>query len=180
MKRFLPRFLISATILILTAAAMARPLAAQEIKLGFIDAERILQAYSGYKDAEAQFGKQREAWNQEIDARSRELKAMEEDFKAQELMLSDAKKREKLEELERGRRELEEYYQQIFGPQGEAARKNEELLRPILERVNEIIRELGEQEKYTMIFDASSMGIAYAASGVDLTDEVIERLNAAK
>ena len=76
MKRFLPRFLISATILILTAAAMARPLAAQEIKLGFIDAERILQAYSGYKDEEAQFGKQREAWNQEIDARSRELRRL--------------------------------------------------------------------------------------------------------
>jgi len=180
MKRFLPTPVFSATILCLVAAAMARPLSAQEIKLGYVDAERILQAYSGYKDAEAQFSKQREAWNQEIDTRSRELKAMEEDFKAQELMLSDAKKREKLDELEKNRRDLEQYYQQIFGPSGEAARKNEELLRPILERVNEIIREVGEQEKYTMIFDASSMGIAYAASGVDLTDKIIERLNAAK
>ena len=180
MKRFLPTWWISATIPALIAAALARPLAAQEIKLGYVDAEKVLQAFSGYKDAEAQFAKQREAWNLELDTRSKELKAMEEDFKAQELMLSDAKKREKLGELDQRRRDLEQYYQQIFGPSGEAARKNEELLRPILERANKTIREVGEQDKYTMIFDSSSLGIAYAAPGVDLTEKIIERMNAAK
>ena len=180
MKRFLPTWCISATMLTLVAAAMARPLAAQEIKLGFIDAERVLQAFSGYKDAEAQFAKQREAWNQEVDTRSRELKAAEEDFKAQELMLSDAKKREKMSELEKRSRDLEQYYQQIFGPSGEAARKREELLRPILDRVNQIVREFGEQEKYTMIFDSSNLGIAYASAGADVTDKIIERMTAAK
>ncbi len=159
---------------------MARPLAAQEIKLGFVDGEAAIKAFSGFRDAEAQFEKQREAWNQELDSRSRELKAMEEDFKAQELMLSDEKKREKLIELETRRRELEQYYQQIFGPSGEAARKNEELLRPIFDRVNEIIRELGEQEKFTMIFDGSATGIVYAAPGVDLTQKVIDRLSASE
>jgi len=79
----------------LIAAAVARPLAAQEMKLGVIDAEKVVQSYSGYKDAEAQFEKQREAWNQQLDARSRELRAMEDDFKAQELMLSDEKKKER-------------------------------------------------------------------------------------
>jgi len=157
---------------------MARPLAAQEIKLGFVNADKVVVAFSGYRDAEAQFEKQREAWNQELDSRSRELKAMEEDFKAQELMLSDDKKREKLTELETRRRDLEQYYQKIFGPSGEAARKNEELLRPILDRVQQIINELGEQEKFTMIFDSSNMGIAYATPGVDLTQKVIDRLNA--
>ena len=180
MKQFLPIRMLSASMLCLTAAAVARPLAAQEIKLGFIDAEKVVQSFSGYKDAETQFEKQREAWNLELDARSRELKAMEEDFKAQELMLSDEKKREKLAELEKRRRDLELYYQQIFGPSGEAARKNEELLRPILERVNRTIQDYGAQEKYTMIFDSSSQGVAYAAPGVDLTGKIIERLNAAK
>jgi outer membrane protein len=164
----------------LVAAALARPLAAQEIKLGFVNADKVVVASSGYRDAEAQFKKQRDAWNQELDSRSRELKAMEEDFKAQELMLSDDKKREKLTELQNRRLELERYYEQIFGPSGEAARKNEELLRPILDRVQQIITELGEQEKFTMIFDSSNMGIAYAAQGVDLTQKVIDRLNASE
>jgi outer membrane protein len=161
----------------LFAAAVARPTVAQEIKLGFVDGEKVVQAFKGYKDAETQFEKQRDAWNQEIDKRTRDLKSMEEDFKAQELMLSDVKKKEKLTLLYERRRGLEKYYQEIFGPGGEAARKNEELLRPILDKVTLIIKTIGEQEKYTMIFDTSTTGLAYAAPGIDLTEKIIQRLN---
>jgi len=180
MSQLLPSRAVSATILALTAAAVARPLAAQEIKLGYVDGEKVVQSFKGYKDAEAQFEKQRDAWNQELDKRSREMKSMEEDFKAQELMLSDAKKKEKLSLLEDRRRGIEKYYQEIFGPGGEAARKNEELLKPILDKVSAVIRQVGEQEKYTMIFDTANTGIAYASQSVDLTEKIIERVNASQ
>lgn len=174
----LQREAVFATIFSLIAAAVARPTVAQEIKLAYIDSEKVLQSYKGYKDAETQFEKQRDAWNQEFDKRSRELKAMEEDYKAQQLMLSEDKRQERLTQLEQRRSDLEKYYQDVMGPGGEAARKQEELLRPIIDKVNEIIREIGEQEKFTMIFDAANTGIAYAASDIDLTEKVIERLNA--
>ena len=171
------RFVVFASMFALFAAAMARPAAAQDVKLGFVDGEKIVQAYKGYKDAETQFEKQRDAWNQEFDKRSRELKAMEEDFKAQQLMLSEVKRKEKVDLLDTRRRELEKYYQDVFGPGGEAARKNEELLRPILDKVNTVIKAYGEQEKFTMIFDASNTGIAYAPPAIDLTEKIIQRLN---
>ena len=180
MKRPLPRKAVRASMVALIAAAVARPAVAQEIKLGYVDGEKVVQAYKGYKDAETQFEKQRDAWNQELDKRTRDMKSMEEDFKAQELMLSDTKKKEKLSLLDEQRRGLEKYYQEIFGPGGEAARKNEGLLRPILDKVNSTIREVGEQEKYTMIFDTSNTGIAYAATGIDLTEKVIQRLNSSQ
>jgi outer membrane protein len=176
----LQRKALSAIMPFLLAAAVARPSGADELKLGYVDGEKVVQAFKGYKDAETQFEKQRETWNQEIDKRTRDLKSMEEDFKAQQLMLSDAKRKEKLTLLEDRKRDLEKYYQDVFGPGGEAARKNEELLRPILDKVNQTIRQIGEQENYTMIFDASTAGIAYAASGIDLTQKVIDRLNAAQ
>ncbi len=178
-SRPLPFRMVFASILALLAAAVARPAVAQEIKLGYVDGERIVQTYKGYKDAETSFEKQREAWNQELEKRTRELKSMDEDFKAQELMLSDAKKKEKLALLEERRRELEKYYQEIFGPGGEAARKNDELLRPIVEKVKQAIRDLGVQEKYTMIFDSSDTGIAYADPVTDLTEKIIQRLASA-
>lgn len=171
------RNVVFASMFALFAAVMARPSAAQDVKLGYVDGEKIVQSYKGYKDAETQFEKQRDAWNQEFDKRSRELKGMEEDFKAQQLMLSEAKRKEKVDLLDARRRELEKYYQDVFGPGGEAARKNEELLRPILDKVNTVIKAYGEQEKFTMILDASNTGIAYAASGIDVTDKIIQRLN---
>jgi outer membrane protein len=180
MRQPLQRVGVFATMLALNAAAVARPAVAEEIKLGYVDGEKVVQAYKGYKDAETQFEKQRQAWNQELDKRSRELKAMEEDFKAQELMLSDVKKKEKLSLLEERRSGVEKYYQDIFGPGGEAARKNEELLKPILDKVNQIIRQYGEQEKYTMIFDTANTGIAYASTGADLTEKIIQRVNSSQ
>ena len=179
MKRLLPRYVLFATILTLFAAAVARPDDAG-VKLGYVDGEKVVQSYKGYKDAETQFEKQRDAWNQELDKRTRELKSMEEDFKAQELMLSDAKKKEKLSLLDQRKSDLNKYYQDIFGPNGEAARKNEELLKPIIDKVSQIIKEVGEQEKYTMIFDTSNTGIAYASSAADLTDKIIQRVNSAQ
>jgi len=173
----LQKLVFFATIATLIAAAMARPVAAQTIKLGFVDGEKVVQSFKGYKDAEAQFEKQRDAWQQDVDKRSRELKAMEEDFKAQQLMLSEAKRKEKVDLLETRRRELEKYYQDVFGPNGEAARKNEELLRPILDKVNAVIKEYGAAENFTMIFDASNTGIAYAPQSLDVTEKVIQRLN---
>lgn len=178
--QLLQRKALSGIMLVLLAAAVARPSGADEVRLGYVDGEKVVQAYKGYKDAETQFEKQRETWNQELDKRTRDLKSMEEDFKAQQLMLSDTKRKEKLTLLEDRKRDLEKYYQDVFGPGGEAARKNEELLRPILDKVNQTIRQIGEQEKYTMIFDASTAGIAYAAPGIDLTQKVIDRLNAAQ
>lgn len=180
MKQSLKRVGVFATILALNAAAVARPAVAEEIKLGYVDGEKVVQAFKGYKDAESQFEKQRQAWNQELDKRNREFKGMEEDFKAQELMLSDVKKKEKLSLLEERRSGIEKYYQDIFGPGGEAARKNEELLKPILDKVNAIIRQYGEQEKYTMIFDTSNTGIAYASPGADLTEKIIQRVNSSQ
>src|SRR5262249_14074494 len=177
----LQRSTFFATILALFAAAMARPSAAQtNVKLGYVDGEKIVQSYKGYKDAEAQFQKQRDAWNQELEKRRRDLKAAEEDFKAQQLMLSEAKRKEKADLLEARQRDVQKYYEDVFGPGGEAARKNEEWLRPILDKVNAVIKEFGAAENYTMIFDTSNTGVAYAPQALDVTDKVIQRLNASQ
>ena len=47
----LQREVVFASILVLLAAAMARPAVAQDIKLGYVDGEKVVQAYKGYKDA---------------------------------------------------------------------------------------------------------------------------------
>ena len=174
----LQRLAVFATMCTLLAVVMARPAAAQTVKLGYLDSDKVVKAYAGYKDAEAQFEKQKDAWKAELDKRQRDLKAMEEDLRAQQLMLSEAKRKEKTEQLEARSRELEKYYQDVFGPDGEAARKNDELLRPILEKVNAVIREFGAAENYTMLFDASSAGLLYAPQSMDVTQKIIDRMNA--
>jgi Skp family chaperone for outer membrane proteins len=69
--------------------------------------------------------------------------------------------------------------QDKFGQQGEAAQRNNELLRPIVEKVNNIINQIATEENYDFIFD-SKAGIVFAKKSYDLTDKVIRALNAGR
>ena len=51
------------------------------------------------------------------------------------------------------------------------------MTKPIIDRINKLLEEIGEEEKYTIIFDIAESGIVYAKQGMDMTDRVIEELN---
>ena len=58
------------------------------------------------------------------------------------------------------------------------ARRNEELTRPIIEQMNQVLTRLGEEEGFSIIFDAADGNVVYADRALDLTDRVLEELNA--
>jgi Skp family chaperone for outer membrane proteins len=73
----------------------------------------------------------------------------------------------------------QKFLQDKFGQQGEAAQKNNELLRPIVEKVNAVINKIATDENYDYIFDSKS-GVVFAKKSYDLTDKVIKALNSGK
>ena len=54
--------------------------------------------------------------------------------------------------------------------------KEQELLQPILDRVNNAIQSVAEEKGYTYIFDLSSGAILYADEAADVSAEVKARL----
>ena len=59
----------------------------------------------------------------------------------------------------------------------EAARRQEELMSPIMEKFNTIIQQLRTEGGYAFIFDASAGALLAADEALDLTAEVVRRLN---
>ena len=84
---------------------------------------------------------------------------------------------DKMDNITAKQTEYEGFVQTIFGPEGRVAEKNSELVRPIVDKINLVLKQIGDDEGYTMVFDASIGGIVYAADGIDLTDRVLEELN---
>ena len=62
--------------------------------------------------------------------------------------------------------------------QRELAAKEGELTKPILERMQRIMRRMGQTEGYTLILERSEAGVVYIPSTYDLTDVLIQRYNA--
>ena len=72
---------------------------------------------------------------------------------------------------------LEQAYDELTRPDGLIDKKQEELISPIIEDVNEILMNIGETEDYDFIFDASAGGVIFSAEQYDLSDQVLEELN---
>ena len=93
-------------------------------------------------------------------------------------MLSEEKLAEKKLVLEQKFKDYQQFMNDIFGENGQAERRNKELTAPIVEKINAVIAQLAEEEGYTIIFDAAQGNIVYAKKALDLTEQVLERLQA--
>ncbi len=150
---------------------------AQDLKIGFIRSATILDQYQGARAATETFNRDVEAWNQEAQARRRDIDVLGKELEAQSPMLTDQVRREKEQDYQRKLNEYDQYVQGIWGPGGLVAQRNEELMRGVVEKIQRAARQVAADQKYDFIFDASEGNIIYADSAHDLTQLVIEELN---
>jgi outer membrane protein len=143
---------------------------AQELKIGFVNLDRVLRDAAPAKSAqvklESEFGRR----EKELLDNENRLKAASDRFEKDAPTLAEneraRRQRELIEqdrELQRKRREFQEDLNQ---------RKNEELS-SVLDRANRVVRQIFDQEKYDLIVQEA----VFASPRVDITDKVIRALN---
>ena len=150
--------------------------AVAEVKLGYIDMVKVFSNFKETIEAEEVFKKEVEAWRKQATDMEAELARMGEEIQSQTLMLSAEKLEEK--KLVYGQRmeEYQKYMKDIFGEGGEAARRNKELTEPIMEKINGVIGIYAKEQGFTMIFDSSQAFFVFAEKELDITDDIVARL----
>jgi outer membrane protein len=151
-----------------------------ELKIGFINVEEIFKNYSGTKDAQEKFDKEVAKWEQDASARQKEIKDIKDQLEKQSLLLSSERKAELEAKLKQKMVEYQDFLQTKFGQKGEVLSKNEELTKPIVEKINKIIDKIAKDEGYDFIFDARAGGVIYGKPAYDLTERVLNLLNKEK
>jgi outer membrane protein len=169
------RAILGAALLSLAPLVPAVP-ALAEVKLGYIDSARILVEFKGVEDAKRTFDQEVKNWEKQEEMLRSELDSLGGEYKSQELMLTESMKKEKQDVIRTKKSAYDEFVKSIWGPEGKLAQKNAELMKPIIDKVNAILERIGNDEKFTMIFDAANGGVVYAAPGADLTTRVLEEL----
>jgi outer membrane protein len=146
---------------------------AQELKIGYVNSERVLREAEPAKRAqaklEAEFGKR----EKDLAEQANRLKAAADKLERDAPTLSEAEKNRRQRDLveqdrdfQRKRREFQEDLNQ---------RKNEELA-TVVERANKVIKQIFDQEKYDLIVQDA----VHWSPRVDITKKVIDALNAGK
>lgn len=146
-------------------------------KIGYINSQKILADYKEAQDAQARFEKLNREWEEEAREMQRQFQEMGEQLESQKLLLSEERQAEKQQELQSLYMKIQQFQNDKWGQTGEAVRKNEEVMQPVIDKINKAIAKVGEEERYDYIFDTVAGNILYASpSQTDLTDLVLEEL----
>ena len=157
------------------------PLQAEQ-KLGYIDSQVLWEALPEFKDVRRKLERLKNEYEQEAIEQQSKLKRMEEEFRKQELLMSEAHKAEMKALYEEAYTKAQEFSLQKLGPTGELSRKNNELSAPIFEKINAALAALAKEEGYGFIFDVAVGGAIVFADPErhNLTDKLLARLEELK
>lgn len=160
------------TLTALLVVLVALP-AAAETKIGYVDLQRAGNEVDEGKAVKAQLKKDLEERQKMLDARKAELDRMRDDFQKQLAVLTDEAKKEKATELDQRMMELQNLYQKV---QQELLKGEQEKTGPIAEKLSAIVREIAENDGFTMV--VAREAVVYGAPALDITNELIRKYNA--
>ncbi|MCH7533472.1 MAG: OmpH family outer membrane protein [Gemmatimonadetes bacterium] len=149
---------------------------AQTVKIGYINSTEIVQSAPGSAQAQAQFDAELQSAQEEIQRLQTELQNLDQQLQQQQLTLSPEAKANRQQQLQVRVQEFEQRTAQL---QEQANTRRAELVQPIMDQITEVIEALREEGNYAMILDAAAGSIISADPALDLTQEVLRRLEAA-
>lgn len=166
------RILISLTGLLMAAALTGMGSAAAqaaELKIGFVNTERVLRDSAPAKRAQAKLEKEFAARKAELDKLEKQGRDLQATMQKENVTMTDSERRERerqLGSIDRDFQRLSREFREDLN-----LRRNEELA-SIQEKATKVVNEIAEREKFDLIFQEA----VFASSKIDITEKVIKSL----
>jgi len=161
---FAAALLIGGLVPVLTSTA-----AAAEIKVGFVNTERVLRDSAPAKRAQAKLEKEFATRKAELDKLEKQGRDLQAALQKESVTMSDTDRREKdrqLQQIDRDFQRLSREFREDLN-----LRRNEELA-SIQEKATRVVNEIAEKEKFDLILQEA----VFAGSKIDITEKVIKAL----
>lgn len=157
-------------VLCLCAAASA------ETKIGFVDMQAVIAKSEPGLKAMEQLKSQFKGMKDNLDAQKKSLDSLREELQKQSMMLSQEAKLDKETQYKRKVRDFQDMGQNY---QRKLQQAEQNLSKPIIEKLLTVVQDYGKKNGYTAIFDKQASGLVYQQDSVDLTNAIIAELNKA-
>jgi len=148
-----------------------------QIKIGYVDSETIMKQLPEAQEAQRRIDALVQQWPSELQKMRDEWKAKYDEYEKRKLILTDEARAQMEKELSELDRKIAEYQMQKFGPDGELYRKQDELVKPIQNKIFNAIKEVAVEEGFDFVFDkGGEILLLYANEKYDLTQKVLNKL----
>lgn len=148
-----------------------------QLKIGYVDSDTIMEQYADAQDAEKKLDALIAEWKEELNKLDKEFKDAFDDYERRKLIMSEQKRAETEKELVKLEENISKFRQGKFGANGELFKNQEEIMKPVQNKIFNIIQEVAEEEELDFVFDRSGdILFLYAKEEYDITNLVLEKL----
>jgi outer membrane protein len=163
--------------LLLTLLLLAPFAAAAEGKIGFINSEAIMQALPEAQDAQRGLDALVTQWEGELQKMQDDWKRKFEDYDRKKLILTEQSRAEQERTLRELDQSIVEFRNRKFGQNGELFTKQNEVMKPIQNKLFKVLEEIAVEDGFDYIVDRSGeVLILYANAKLDLTSKALQRM----
>jgi outer membrane protein len=154
----------------LSALLPAGAVTAAEIKIGVVNAQKILEQAPQVEAARTRLEKEFSPRDRALGTAQKELKRLEQKLARDNAVMSDVQRRDLERQIRDKQRDLDRDQQEFR--EDFNLRRNEEFDK-IQKQVFQAIADLAKDEKYDLVLGD---GVIYASQRMDITDRVLQRL----
>lgn len=153
--------------------------AAAQQKIGWVSTEAIMQKLPEAQDAQKQLDALVADWQNELKKMQDGWQQKFNDYDKKKLLMSDTRRAEAERELMDLEKKISDYRNQKFGPNGELFQKQNEIMKPVQDKVFNAIQKVAADDGYDYILDKSGDALLlFSNDKYDLTDKVLAALKA--
>ena len=155
--------------ILLALASFAAQTQAAELKIGFVNTERVFREAAPAKRAQQKLEREFAARNAELAKVEKQGRDLQTELERENATMSESQRREKERQLADIIRNFQRMQREIREDLN--LRRNEELA-SVQERATRVINQIAEQEKFDLIVQEA----VFASSRIDITEKVIKAL----
>lgn len=148
-----------------------------QIKIGYVDSDSIMDKFADAQDARQKLDAFIQDWQNELKKIENNWKTKYDDYEKRKLIMSDQTRAEMESELINLEKQIADYRDKKFGTNGELFQKQDEIMKPVQNKVFTAIKDVAKDEDLDFIFDRSGdVMLLFAKDEYDVTALVLEKL----
>ncbi len=148
-----------------------------QLKIGYVDSNTIMDNLPDAQDARQKLDALVKEWQGELNKKEAAWKAKYDDYEKRKLIMTDQTRAEMETELMNMEKEISDYREKKFGTNGELFQKQDELMKPVQNKIFNAIQDIAQDEDLDFVFDRSGdVMLLYAKEEYDITNKVLDKL----
>jgi len=159
----------SALILLVLCMVVGMPSLAAA-KIGYFDFQVVLDKSKTGQAAQDEYKRETEKYRSDIEDKARQFKVLKDDADKKKGVLDDATKK-KMDGLKTDVEKLS------MEAQGKTSKLNNDLMKPLIDRVMDLVKKIGRDDKYDCIIEVNKGGVVYFNEKDDLTNRLVQELD---